>query len=156
MIQYRGALLGALVLLAACSQSTSSAPASPRAFAGSPVPGQLQGDWVMQVQEAQTMAGNQCPTPLAVATCMFKLTITATTYEWSTNVAGFSGGGGDVLVNGNEMDFFNGEQCGEPLPGGIGRYGWRVSNGTLSFKSLNYDSCPRQPFLANQSYDRSA
>lgn len=156
MTYNRVALLGALVLLAACSQSTSSAPASPTTFAGSPVPAQVQGDWVMQVQEAAAIAGNQCPTPLAVATCMFKLTITPTTYEWTTNVAGFSGGGGDVLVNGNEMDFFNGDQCGEQLPGGIGRYGWMLSNGTLSFKALNSDSCPRQPFLANQIYDRSA
>jgi hypothetical protein len=156
MTHYRAAVLGALVLLAACSQSTSSATTSPALFAGSPVPARLQGDWVMQVQEADAVAGGHCPRPLAVATCTFKLTLTPTTYEWTTNVAGFSGGGGDVLVNGNEMDFFNGDQCGEPLPGGIGRYGWTLSNGTLRFKSLNYDSCPRQPFLANQIYDRSA
>lgn len=156
MSHYRAALLGALVLLAACSQSTSSPPASPAAFAGSPVPAQLQGGWVMQVQEAHAIAGNQCPTPLAVSTCTFKLTFTPTTYNWSTNVAGFTGGGGDVLMNGKEIDFFNGEQCGEPLPGGIGRYGWTLSDGTLHFEALNYDSCPRQPYLANQIYDRSA
>ena len=110
----------------------------------------------MQAQEADTIAGHQCPKPLAVATCTFKLTITPTTYAWTTNVPGFTFGSGDVLVNGSEMDFFNGDQCGELLPAGIGRYGWTLSNGTLRFKSLNYDSCPRQPFLANQSYDRSA
>ena len=156
MTCYRAALLGALVLLAACSQSTSSPPVSPAAFSGSPVPAQLQGGWVMQVQEADAVAGHQCPRPLAVATCTFELTITPTTYDWSTNVAGFTGGGGDVLVNGREMDFFNGEQCGEPLPGGIGRYAWTLLNGTLRFRALNSDSCPRQPFLANQIYDRSA
>src|SRR5579872_282172 len=120
----RVALLGALLLLAACSQSTPSASASPTAFTGSPVPAQLQGSWVMQAQEADVITGHQCPKPVAEATCTFKLTITPTTYEWSTNVAGYSGGGGDVLTNGNEMDFFNGDQCGEQLPAGIGRYGW--------------------------------
>src|SRR5690348_6883017 len=128
MIHNRAALVGALLLLAACSQTTSSTPPSPAVFTGSPVPAQLQGGWVMQAQEADTIAGHQCPKPLAVATCTFKLTITPTTYEWTTNVAGFTFGGGDVLVNGSEMDFFNGDQCGEPLPAGIGRYGWTLSN----------------------------
>lgn len=156
MSHHRAALLGALVLLAACAQSESSPPPSPAAFAGSPLPSQLQGGWMMQVQEADAVSGHQCPRPLAIATCTFKLTFTATTYDWSTNVAGFSGGGGDVLMNGKEMDFFNGAECGEPLPNGIGRYGWTLSGGTLHFKALNSDSCPRQPFLANQTYDRSA
>jgi hypothetical protein len=116
------------------------------------VPAQLQGDWLMPAAAAQTIAGGTCPTPVATTTCMFKLTFTATTYTWTTNVVGFSGGGGDTVVNGTEMDFFNGQACtGVKLPEGVGRYMWTLTGGILRFAPLNADPCPRTPFLANQS-----
>ena len=122
--------------------------------AGGPVPAQLLGDWLMPAAAAQAISGS-CPTPVTVSTCMFRLTFTATTYNWTTNVAGFTDGGGDVVVNGNEIDFFNGQACSTDLPQGVGRYTWTLTNGVLHFVLLNTDICPRQPFLANQSYTRT-
>jgi len=118
------------------------------------VPALLLGDWLLQAAAANTIAGGACPTPLAASTCTFRLTFTATTYNWTTNVDGFTGGGGDVVVNGTEMDFFNGQQCTLNPPAGVGRYTWSVTGGVLHFASLNHDVCPRAPYLDNQSYSR--
>jgi hypothetical protein len=122
--------------------------------AGGPVPAQLLGDWLMPAAAAQAMGGS-CPTPVTLSTCMFRLTFTATTYNWTIHAPGFSDGGGDVVVNGSEIDFFNGQACGTALPQGVGRYTWTLTGGVLRFTSLNTDICPRQPFLANQSYTRT-
>ncbi|HEV2475261.1 MAG TPA: hypothetical protein VGX22_01885, partial [Candidatus Dormibacteraeota bacterium] len=78
---------------------------------GSPLPAQLLGDWLMPAAAANIVGQGACPSPLAVATCMFRLTFTATTYNWTTNVPGYSGGGGYVVANGTELAFFNGHAC---------------------------------------------
>jgi hypothetical protein len=152
-----------VLLASACGQSTSSAKsaapsATAVALAGGQVPAQLQGDWLLPpaaAQAYQKSSGDTCPTPLAVATCMFKLTFAAATYNFEINAPGRTGGGGDVVVNGTEIDFFNGEACALTLPAGVGRYTWSLTGGVLHFTSLNQDPCPRSPILANQSYSRA-
>jgi uncharacterized protein YjlB len=59
-----------------------------------------------------------------------------------------------VVVNGDEIDFFNGDQCGIPLPGGIGRYRWMVSGDVLVLSALNDDPCGRSEDLADIQYQR--
>jgi hypothetical protein len=149
-----------VLLASACGQTSTfakpPAPATAEAHpVGSPVPAQLQGDWLMPALAANTLASGACPKPLAVATCTFTLRFTASTYNWTTNVPGFGGGGGDAVVNGTEIDFFNGAACVLTAPEGIGRYTWTVIGASLHFVSLNVDPCPRSPWLANQSYTRS-
>jgi hypothetical protein len=151
-----------LLLPSACGQSTPSAnlPTASAASsrpAGGPVPSQLLGDWLLPLAAAnayEQSQGDTCPTPLAVATCMFKLTLTATTYNFAINAPGRTNGGGDVGVNGTEIDFFNGQACGLALPEGVGRYTWTLTGGVLHFAPLNQDACPRAPLLVNQSYNR--
>jgi hypothetical protein len=162
------AVLGILacvgILTLACGQSTPSAnqptpSAGSSPPAGGPVPAQLLGDWLLPATAANAYMASvseTCPTPLAVATCMFKLTFTATTYYFGINAPGRTSGGGDAGVNGTEIDFFNGQACGLQLPDGVGRYTWTLSAGVLHFTSVNQDPCPRSPLLANQSYSRAS
>jgi hypothetical protein len=158
-----GILACAGMVAVACGQSTPSANrATPSAAAstlpGGLVPAQLLGDWLLPPAAANAYlksSGETCPTPLAVATCMFKLTFTTTTYYFETNAPGHSSGGGDAVVNGPEIDFFNGQACGLQLPDGVGRYTWTLASGILHFASMNQDPCPRSPILRNQSYSRT-
>jgi hypothetical protein len=143
----------------ACGPSTPSANVTPSAAsgkpAGGPVPAQLLGDWLLPPAAANIYlesSGEMCPPPLAVATCMFKLTFTATTFYFEINAPGHSSGGGDAVVNGTEIDFFNAPGCGLQFPDGVGRYMWTLTDGVLHFTSMNQDPCPRSPILANQSY----
>jgi hypothetical protein len=62
---------------------------------------------------------------------------------------------GSVVVNGDEIDFFNGDQCGIGLPGGIGRYRWTVTGGDLALSPLNEDPCGRSEDLADIQYHRT-
>jgi hypothetical protein len=150
------------LLTSACGQSTPSAnlptpSAASSRPAGGPVPSQLLGDWLLPPAAAnvyQQSQGDTCPTPLAVSTCMFKLILTATTYNFAINAPGRTTGGGDVGANGTEIDFYNGSACGLTLPEGVGRYTWTLTGGALHFAPLNQDACPRAPLLANQSYNR--
>ena len=68
------------------------------------------------------------------------------------------GGGvsfGSVVVNGNEIDLFNGDACAIPLPGGVGRYRWTFQNGVLHLTPLNPDPCSiRGLIVANRTYIR--
>ncbi len=147
---------------AACGQSTPSSNVTPSAASGTPeggpLPAQLLGGWLLPPAAANAYLGNSgetCPTPPAVATCMFKLTFTATTFYFEINAPGHSSGGGNAVVNGTEIDFFNGQGCGLQLPDGVGRYTWTLTGGVLHFTSINQDPCPRSPILANQSYSRT-
>ena len=63
---------------------------------------------------------------------------------------------GNVVVNADEIDFFNGDQCGIPLPGGVGRYRWTLSGALLHFAALSDDPCGRTEDLADQNYQRNA
>src|ERR1700730_8228937 len=100
---------------------------------GGPAPPALSGDW----HQGDTTNGSD-------------LILNGNRYEIQTS-GGFSFG--LVAVNGNEIDFFNGDVCGIPLPGGVGRYRWSLQNGVLYLTPLNSDPCGgRTRPLANQSY----
>ena len=63
---------------------------------------------------------------------------------------------GNVVVAGDEIDFFNGSGCGVPLPNGVGRYRWTIQ-GTMSvhFTALNKDPCGRSEILRDATWTRS-
>jgi hypothetical protein len=129
----RAALVALIALLggAACgggsagaAKSPSASPSAPR---GGPAPAQLAGMW------EQTSSSHT-------------LNFSGTDY---TLTGPADQALGNVAVNGSEIDFFNGSVCAIPLPGGIGRYRWSISTGSLIFSPLNSDPCPRAPFLAD-------
>lgn len=101
---------------------------------GSPAPAELIGTW-------DRIAGSSSFTPT-----MLILTAGAFTIRADGAV-----GGGNLVVNGDEIDFFNSGPC--PAP--VGRYQWTLKAGTLHFTPLNSDPCGRQEFLADQSYTKS-
>ncbi|MEO8572009.1 MAG: hypothetical protein ABI553_09970 [Chloroflexota bacterium] len=66
------------------------------------------------------------------------------------------GGSGSIVVNGNEIDFFNVKACGLFLPEGVGRYEWGLQGTTLHFAPLNSDPCPvRHDHFANQDFTKT-
>jgi hypothetical protein len=155
------ALLGiAIVFLASsCGQSTSSvklptpsaapsptpaAAASPSPPPGGPVPAQLLGDWFLPPAAVESV-GYPCPSPPTAANCFFQLTLTATTYLQIRldGIVKQPDGKGDVVVNNNEIDFFNDafEGC-LYLPDGVGRYTWTLTGGVLDFTLIS-DPCLR-------------
>jgi hypothetical protein len=63
---------------------------------------------------------------------------------------------GNVVVNGDEIDFFNGDQCGFPLPRGVGKYHWElVDESTIKFTGLNEDPCGRIDILSGVTWSRT-
>ena len=100
----------------------------PSAPQGGPIPASLDGAW------------KQVADPTVV------MILSGTDYS----TAGPLGSGtGKVVVNGSEIDFYNGSLCGTLLPGGIGKYRWTISARLLMFSPLNSDPCPRAPYLAD-------
>ena len=73
------------------------------------------------------------------------LTLSATHYM-------FEEGRGDIVVNGDEIDFFNGDSCGLQLPQGVGRYRWKLSGTTLTFTGITVDPCGRVNRLDGATY----
>ncbi len=66
------------------------------------------------------------------------------------------GAGGAIVVNGDEIDFFNVPNCGLVLPAGVGRYRWSLKGTTLHFAPLNTDPCPvRLDHFANQDFAKT-
>ena len=102
------------VSLSAASPTASPAPSGWPT--GDPAPPELAGRWYQASGAIIVLSGHDYTFPGA--------------------------GGGNFVVNGNEITFFNGFNCGEPLPGGIGRYTWTVTGGTLNFVQL-VDPCSR-------------
>ncbi len=64
-------------------------------------------------------------------------------------------GNGDIVVRGNEIDFFSGTLCPLVLPQGVGRYQWSLQGATLHLAPLNVDPCGRVDLLTNESYTKS-
>lgn len=128
----RATLVAVLTLLApaACgggggpAGAVGSPSASPLAPSGGPVPSELAGAWQL------------------VADPTKDLKLSGTDYLFG------DGSAGNVAVNGSEIDFYNGEPCGIPLPGGIGRYHWSVETGSLKLVNINSDPCARLSVLA--------
>lgn len=158
----------ALIFLAsACSGSNSSAnlatpSAVPSPPPGGPVPDQLIGDWFMAMPPAviEVKTGVPCPSHPTAENCFFQLTLMASTshafFVASPGVGDLLAG--DVVVNNNEIDFFNGVYCevnqGLYLPDGVGRYAWKVTGGLL-YLTLISDPCTRSHFFAYQGWSRT-
>lgn len=124
---------------------TSAARPTPTPPPGGLVPAVLSGGW------QQTSTALSPPPVLTFYNGnRFELWVSSRTY----------GGGvsfGSVVVNGSEIDLFNGDICAIPLPGGVGRYRWTEQNGVLHFTPLNADPCSmRSLFVANRSYTRQS
>ena len=114
---------------------------SPSLLPGQPVPSQLQGDWFFHRGDGWvqlTLDGNQ-----------YKL-------QGYHNGRFGAAANGNVIVNADEIDFFDGDQCGIPLPGGVGRYRWTLPGELLHFAALNDDPCGRSEDLADENYQRNA
>ncbi|MFY9586789.1 MAG: hypothetical protein WAT66_04965 [Actinomycetota bacterium] len=62
---------------------------------------------------------------------------------------------GNIVVDGDEIDFFNGSGCRFELPEGVGRYRWSVDTKGLHFTPLNKDPCGRSEILANATWTRT-
>jgi hypothetical protein len=116
---------------AATTPPTSSPSPSGTPPPGGPAPLQLIGTWL----EVSPTAG---------------LTLTLTTSHYA-----FEEGQGDIVVHGNEIDFFNGTACGLQLPQGIGRYTWRLNGTTLTFTAIAVDPCGRVNRLDGAIYMKS-
>jgi hypothetical protein len=121
--------------LATPNPSTSASPPP-----GGPVPAQLQGDWFYHRADGWV-----------------QLTLNGEQYglRGIQNPHFGAPAAGSVVINGDEIDFFNGDQCGIPLPGGIGRYRWTVTGGVLALSPLNADPCGRSEDLADTQYQRT-
>jgi hypothetical protein len=155
-----------IFLAAACGESSSSASlatpsAAPSPPPDGPVPTQLLGDWFMAmpptVIEAVTTV--PCPSPPTAENCFFQLTLMATTshaYLLASRSVDLLTG--DVVVNNNEIDFFNGVYCelnqGLHLPDGVGRYTWKLTGGLLYLTNIS-DPCTRSHFLSYQGWSRT-
>jgi hypothetical protein len=102
----------------AAASTTAPPPATPAPGwpAGGAVPAELAGRW---------------------ANTEFCMSLTAYTYD-------FGASSGNVVVNGAEIDFFNGDLCGKPLPDGVGRWKWAVSGNVLTVSPLAGDPCHRR------------
>ena len=161
------ALLGiAFVFLASsCGQSTPSATLPPSAVpsptptaslpSGGPVPEQLVGNWYLPGASVTQVSQIPCPSNPTPTNCFFQLALDATT--WSISFVATGGiavpSQGNVVVNSNEMDFFNSVYCG-PLPSGLGRFKWRVTAGVLYFTLIS-DECTRAHVLTNKGWTRT-
>ena len=115
---------------AATTPPTGSPSPSGTPPPGGPAPPQLIGTWI----EVSPTAG-------------LDLTLNATHYM-------FEEGRGDIVVNGNEIDFFNGDACGLHLPQGVGRYTWKLSGTTLTFTGITADPCGRANHLDGATYTK--
>jgi hypothetical protein len=115
---------------------------------------QLLGDWFLLGGDAAAIAlnppatgGPPCPKPYSAVTCYFQLTLAATTYHLfiGTTLVG----SGNVVVNNDELDVFNGANCD-----GVGRYKWTLTGGVLLFTLIS-DPCGRSEVLTYQSWSRT-
>ena len=100
-----------------------------------------------------------CPSPPTAENCVFQLTLMASTshaYLMASRSVDLLMG--DVVVNNNEIDFFNGVYCelnqGLHLPDGVGRYTWKVTSGLL-YLTLISDPCTRSHFFYYQGWSRT-
>lgn len=122
------------------------------------MPNQLLGDWYEFVPPATFTAISSfpCPPHPTAANCFFQLTLTATAYHQSFTAVGGTqeAGHGDVVVNNQEIDFFNGALCGLALPDGVGRYTWSIAGGVLRLNLIS-DPCSRSEIYTAQSWSRT-
>lgn len=106
---------------------------------GGPAPAQLLGIWVLQPP---------APNPLDNLT----LTLDANTFTFNLTPTDTSSG--DIVVNGTEIDFFNGADCHRSLPDGVGRYRWTLASSVLHFTPLGQDPCGQRGDHLSGSYKK--
>jgi hypothetical protein len=106
---------------------------------GGPAPAQLLGVWVLQPPD---------PNPMNNLT----LTLDATTFTF--NITPTDTSSGDIVVNGSEIDFFNGADCHRSLPDGVGRYQWTLANKVLHFTPLGQDPCGQRADHLSSMYKK--
>ena len=108
--------------------SSASQPATstdnPQKPPGDPAPAQLRGDWL-------SIETSGLP-PV-------RLTIRESSYRASR--VGEAGGSGEIVVRGDEIDFFNSALCALYLPEGVGRYRWRIKGNKLQLHVIEKDPC---------------
>jgi hypothetical protein len=114
----------AVVSSASPSASLAAAPWP----SGDPVPQELAGLWYL-------------------GTSVFTMRLSGNNYV-------LTGTNGNVVVTANEIVFFNGTGCNMPLPGGIGRYSWTLSDTSLHFVRVA-DPCPRAELLSSSTWSRT-
>jgi len=80
----------------------------------------------------------------------------ATTYQQAYTASGGkqAAGQASVVVNHNEIDFFNGVICGLKLPYGVGLYTWTITAGVLYFNLIS-DPCTRREVHTDQGWSRT-
>jgi hypothetical protein len=68
-----------------------------------------------------------------------RLTIGESSYRASR--FGEAGGSGEIVVRGDEIDFFNSAHCTLYLPEGVGRYRWTIKGNKLQLHVIEKDPC---------------
>lgn len=163
------AIVAVVVLSAACSgadtaprgTASPSATASPVPFVTAPTVPSPTAPPVASFS-ARPTAAVDWPTGVEVPEALrgiwyepsypTKMTLDGNGYTFVQPAAGAHG---NVVVNGDEIDFFNGNQCGMSLPRGIGKYRWElVGESAVKFTALNEDPCGRVDILAGATWTR--
>jgi hypothetical protein len=115
------------------------------------VPTQLLGDWFLPPAAESAIFGfyYPCPSPPTAANCFIQLTLMATTDRLVVTATGGKKDQGisDVVVDNNEIDFFNTSLC--VPPDAVGRYTWKLTGGVLKF-TLVSDPCARSDIYTYQ------
>lgn len=61
---------------------------------------------------------------------------------------------GGLVVDGDEIAFFNSNVCPLELPEGVGRYRWRITDDKLRLKLLGKDPCSGRERWVNSAFER--
>ncbi len=118
------------------SSPTVAATSAAAAPEGEDAPAELQGTWKLATKGSPERG--------------LLFVISDRHYRIPTRLAN-----GDLVVNGDEILFFNAAICGLTLPEGIGRYRWSVDGDTLRFELVGKEPCGgRSDILASSVYRR--
>jgi len=134
------------VILAGCGGGTptSSTPTIAPAVSSSAPPS-------ASVAAAPWPSGDPVPQEIAglwyLGTSIFMMRLSGNTYVLTQT-------SGNVVVNANEIVFFNGTGCNMPLPSGLGRYSWTRSGSSLHLVRIA-DPCPRAELLSDSTWSRT-
>jgi hypothetical protein len=61
---------------------------------------------------------------------------------------------GDLVVDGDEIAFFNSNVCPLELPKDVGRYRWSITDEKLRLKLLGKDLCSGRERWVNSAFER--
>ncbi len=144
----KGAFVLAVLIVSGCGGASPPATSADTATAATatgstaPSPSAATEPWP---------SGGPVPTELSG---VWRLGTSAGTMRLSGNTYAFGQSNGNVVVNGNEIAFFNGTGCGISLPGGVGRYSWTLRGADVSFVALSPDPCGRSDLLAGATWTK--